>query len=681
MKKEYLSPTMAVIPVIQEHSVLETGSGNLPDGSQGHNMDDETEEYDTDESTHISGQAKQVSLFFKEPFTMHKVLKFVVYAVITLGIAACSQDDINSAEQNKSNEETTITVDVTLDKNVEEMVNAKQMTAVWDTEQSAMTRTPITYDKQGSLTYNWKVGSTIPLFVYITDGAHRISSKIDKGLQIISANKGYFTFSVPTNFDLSKLQVASATGKEDGVENGAWTQGIGTDGVMRVSGPKEIDATSYDYNIPLYSKLTKVDPVAKHAKVQFLMLGSWIGVRAKSDMFYKSNVYSIALKSDVLHMDGTFDLSQTSPVWKPSEYRINIDRRQGKVLDECDTIKVNNFAIGGEADGAGTTKYTKPFYIWVKATPGVTSTTKARVILRSEADSKTGAVAPQIDFLSMRNRFCREAKAIVDFKEGDTYNFSINASLKETRGALMITEYYHSSAENGENSWIEITNASRETVSLKGYYLVSPNPLNVPPYRALYVANLTDLKALSRGSSSVGMPGNSTTSIPAGKSICLAAGTGYTEVVAKNKAYQVINTGSGVASPSAVTGGVRYSKFICKDGWNIDLKNPNNNIVDNFGIQVDYKLNGSNGFYYNYYLGQKDFIRSKEMSFNAPYNGFNPMGWYYMPIETSGLNFLGTFNDYDSRFIPFVDYKDGGSANRVERYHDMSYYTNIVHLP
>ncbi len=681
MKKEYLSPTMTIIPVIQEHSVLETGSGNLPDGSQGHNMDDETEEYDTDESTHISGQAKQVSLFFKEPFTMHKVLKFVVYAVITLGVAACSQDDINSAEQNKSNEETTITVDVTLDKNVEEMVNAKQMTAVWDTEQSAMTRTPITYDKQGSLTYNWKVGSTIPLFVYITDGAHRISSKIDKGLQIISANKGYFTFSVPAYFDLSKLQVASATGKEDGVENGAWTQGIGTDGVMRVSGPKEIDATSYDYNIPLYSKLTKVDPVAKHAKVQFLMLGSWIGVRAKSDMFYKSNVYSIALKSDVLHMDGTFDLSQTSPVWKPSEYRINIDRRQGKVLDECDTIRVNNFAIGGEADGAGTTKYTKPFYIWVKATPGVTSTTKARVILRSEADSKTGAVAPQIDFLSMRNRFCREAKAIVDFKEGDTYNFSINASLKETRGALMITEYYHSSAENGENSWIEITNASRETVSLKGYYLVSPNPLNVPPYRALYVANLTDLKALSRGSSSVGMPGNSTTSIPAGKSICLAAGTGYTEVVAKNKAYQVINTGSGVASPSAVTGGVRYSKFICKDGWNIDLKNPNNNIVDNFGIQVDYKLNGSNGFYYNYYLGQKDFIRSKEMSFNAPYNGFNPMGWYYMPIETSGLNFLGTFNDYDSRFIPFVDYKDGGSANRVERYHDMSYYTNIVHLP
>ena len=612
---------------------------------------------------------------------MNYIVKTLIYATITLGLVACSQEDINSTEQQKAKEEITFTVDVTLDKNVEDMVNAKQMTNVWDAEQPAATRTPITYDKQGSLTYNWRVGSTIPLFVYITDGTRQISRKVAKGLQIISANKGYFTFSVPSDFDLSKLQVASATGKEDGVENGAWTQGIGANGVMRVFGPEVIDASSYDYNIPLYSKLTKVDPATKHAKVQFLMIGSWIGVRAKSDMYYKSNVYSIALKSDVLHMDGTFDLSQASPVWKPSSYRINVDKRQGKVLDECDTIRVNNFAIGGEADGAGTTKYTKPFYIWVKATPGVTSTTKTRVILRSEADSKTGAVAPQIDFLSMRNRFYREAKAIVDFKDGDTYNFSINASLKETRGALMITEYYHSSAENGENSWIEITNASRETVSLKGYYLVSPNPWNVPPYGRLYVANLTDLKTLSRGSSSVGMPGNSTTSIPAGKSICLAAGNGYAEVVSKNKAYQVINTGSGIASPSAVTGGVHYSKFICKDGWNIDLRDPNNNIVDNFGIQVHYILNGSNGFYYNYYLGEKDFIRSKETPFNAPYNGFNPKGWYYMPIETSGLNFLGTFNDYDSRFIPFVDYKDGGSGNRPERYRDMSYYTNIIHLP
>ena len=612
---------------------------------------------------------------------MNYIVKAFIYATITLGLVACSQEDINSTEQQKAKEEITFTVDVTLDKNVEDMVNAKQMTNVWDAEQPAATRTPITYDKQGSLTYNWRVGSTIPLFVYITDGKYKKSYKLDKGLQVISAHKGYFTFSVPSDFDLSKLQVASATGKEDGVENGAWTKGIGANGVMRVFGPEVIDASSYDYNIPLYSKLTKVDPATKHAKVQFLMLGSWIGVRAKSDMYYKSNVYSIALKSDVLHMDGTFDLSKASPVWEADKYRINVDKRQGKVLDECDTIRVNNFAIGGEADGAGTTKYTKPFYIWVKATPGVTSTTKTRVILRSEADSKTGAVAPQIDFLSMRNRFYREAKDIVDFKDGDTYNFSINASLKETRGALMITEYYHSSAQNGENSWIEITNASRETVSLKGYYLVSPNPWNVPPYGALYVANLTDLKALSRGSSSVGMPGNSTTSIPAGKSICLAAGTGYAEVVAKNKAYQVINTGSGVSTPSAVTGGVRYSKYICKDGWNIDLKNPNNNIVDNFGVEVGYLLNGSNGFYYNYYLGERDFIRSKETPFNAPYNGFNPKGWYYMPIETSGLNFLGTFNDYDSRFIPFVDNKDGGNFTKAERYRDMSYYTNIIHLP
>ena len=110
---------------------------------------------------------------------------------------------------------------------------------------------------------------------------------------------------------------------------------------MRVFGPKAIDASSYDYNIPLYSKLTKVDPATKHAKVQFLMLGSWIGVRAKSDMYYKSNVYSIALKSDVLHMDGKFDLSKASPVWEADKYRISFNARHNTIVDECDTIRVN----------------------------------------------------------------------------------------------------------------------------------------------------------------------------------------------------------------------------------------------------------------------------------------------------------------------------------------------------
>ena len=149
---------------------------------------------------------------------MNYIVKAFIYATITLGLVACSQEDISSTEQQKAKEEITFTVDVTLDKNVEDMVNAKEMTNVWDAEQPAATRTPITYDKQGSLTYNWRVGSTIPLFVYITDGKYKKSYKLDKGLQVISAHKGYFTFSVPTYFDLSKLQVASATGKEDGVE-------------------------------------------------------------------------------------------------------------------------------------------------------------------------------------------------------------------------------------------------------------------------------------------------------------------------------------------------------------------------------------------------------------------------------------------------------------------------------
>ena len=80
---------------------------------------------------------------------MNSIIKAFIFAAISLGLAACSQEDITSNEQQKAKEEITFTVDVTLDKNVEDMVNAKQMTNVWDAEQTAATSTPITYDKQG----------------------------------------------------------------------------------------------------------------------------------------------------------------------------------------------------------------------------------------------------------------------------------------------------------------------------------------------------------------------------------------------------------------------------------------------------------------------------------------------------------------------------------------------------
>ncbi|WP_156787971.1 hypothetical protein [Prevotella sp. oral taxon 306] len=62
MKKGYLSPTMVVIPIIMDHSVLETGSGDLPKGSEGHSVDDEDEEYEMDEPATLSVPAKHTSI-------------------------------------------------------------------------------------------------------------------------------------------------------------------------------------------------------------------------------------------------------------------------------------------------------------------------------------------------------------------------------------------------------------------------------------------------------------------------------------------------------------------------------------------------------------------------------------------------------------------------------------------
>lgn len=62
MKKDYLSPTMVVIPIIEELSLLETASGDLPEGSEGHSVDDEDEEYETDTPATPSVPAKHKSI-------------------------------------------------------------------------------------------------------------------------------------------------------------------------------------------------------------------------------------------------------------------------------------------------------------------------------------------------------------------------------------------------------------------------------------------------------------------------------------------------------------------------------------------------------------------------------------------------------------------------------------------
>ena len=62
MKSKYSAPIMVVIPIIMDHSVLETGSGNLPKGSEGHSMDDEDEDYEVDTPATPSVPAKHKSI-------------------------------------------------------------------------------------------------------------------------------------------------------------------------------------------------------------------------------------------------------------------------------------------------------------------------------------------------------------------------------------------------------------------------------------------------------------------------------------------------------------------------------------------------------------------------------------------------------------------------------------------
>lgn len=593
--------------------------------------------------------------------------------MLVAGLTACSQSETGTEGQTNEAQGITITAEASLGNNIEEMVNAKQMVGQWDAEQTGKTRTTISYDRQGNLKFNWETGKIIPVFVYITDGNNHGTVTVSGGMKIVSANRGRFSFNVPAQYNLDNLKIAVVTGKENGVENGAWATGMSNDGVVSIGTPEAINTASYEYNIPLYAKLTPVEKASKTASLTFSMLGNWIGVRAKSDMYFESNVYSIAIVSDVLHMDGNLNVSKTTPEWTPGNYRIDVAQKE-----TSDAIKTKNFVIGGAASGLGTTKYTKPFYVWAKATPGKTSVQKAKVIIRSEADTEAGPVYKQEDKYSTRNKFYREAKQIVQFEEGDTYNFGIDASLKQTDGGLILTEYFHSTLAIGEYNAIEITNATRETISLKDYYLVGP----APEKKILYVAKLTDLLALDRPNKGLGMPFNSSTTIPPGRSICLTSNKGgYDDIKNKGVAYQVVWTDSRLFNPSAISGGIRDPKYICKGGWNVDFNDPNNNIVDNLGTKVSYDPS-SNRFKTDfYYMGNVDFLRSKERGFNVPQKSFLSNVWNWMDLVHSTHKYLGTFNNVDSNFTPLTGYSNGSQANFKTFDSSMSYYNSIKHLP
>lgn len=612
---------------------------------------------------------------------MKTYLKTLAIIAACVAPASCSQDPINPEENKQTQQGTTITIEAMLSEDVQKAMSPRPAAAAWmgNEETEKTTRTPIATQSNGDVVYNWQKGAKIPLYVYITDGTNHETLPTTE-LAIESTTKGRFKVSIPAKYDLTKVKIAVATGKENNVDNGAWAASIDNNGKITIGTPTSVNVASNEYNIPLYAKLTPIDSDGKGGVVQLKMLGSWIGVRAKSDMYYASNIQSIALESDVLHMDGELDLSTETPTWTAKDYRINI---AGK--EKSDTISLKGFTIGGPSAGVGTTKYTKSFYVWAKADPSKTSTAKARVYIRDEASSTAGPIYTQENNYSLRNKFYREAKEVVQFVEGDTYQFGINASLADAEGGLILTEYYHNTIGVGEYNWIEITNATNKTISLDGYYLVSPNPAPVLG-KTLYVSALKDLSKLDRSGNGVGMPENSVTSIPPGRSICLASGmgsqVGYNEVVNKRIAYQVVNTKSRLLDPTAVSGGDRLPKFICKGGWNVDFNDPNNNIVDNLGVKVVYNPTDNTLDTYYYYMGAVDFLRTKEGGMNVPQKTFLPEAWSYMDRVASGFDYFGRYNDKDSKYHQLTGYSGSGASLNFQKFnHPMSFYTTIKHQP
>ena len=132
MKKDYLSPTMVVIPIIEELlSYIQPLVISLKVPKLIAWMMKTRSMRWTLQLLPVS-QLNIHQSYLEITEIMNYIVKTFIYATITLGLVACSQEDINSTEHRKQKKKLLSPLMLTLDKNVEDMVNAKQMTNVWD---------------------------------------------------------------------------------------------------------------------------------------------------------------------------------------------------------------------------------------------------------------------------------------------------------------------------------------------------------------------------------------------------------------------------------------------------------------------------------------------------------------------------------------------------------------------
>lgn len=483
---------------------------------------------------------------------------FMFIAISLLGfLTSCSESDVLNDMQGAETDQASRVISGTASFDTDEvdaMFNA-----------NPESRATFHYNSKKELSYSWKKGERIPVFMCYKQGDKQ--EVVEDEVYAVNGYNIKFTINIPAGFDRRKgnLYMGAVMGKQPGVNNGAWASGMTADGKFRIKVSHTVDAASDQFNLPFYAPLTKVN---RHGDINlhFKALGSWFAVTLNVQK--NINPDFMVVNSDVVSTNGTLDLFSSKNgefIWQPettTQQNIRFD--------------VKNFQVRAKQES-------KPFTVWFMPILNKKSQQPTTVSLQTKT--------------TYSSRMLKYSKKVFDkneqLKNNKVYNVDITEKVCDK--GLVITQFWSTRKNRCCNrNLLQITNISDHDISLEGYYLV----------RSVFgsadkASGVIDLGKLEENNAQFLYNDRKKKVLPSGASLLI---TGFTRRVArgtfdrcKGQVYQIALLGEDAnLLRQFVPQGNRdrcgresnchfcNAYFLTYNGTDISLSKPND-IVDNFG--------------------------------------------------------------------------------------------------
>ena len=361
---------------------------------------------------------------------------FMFIAISLLGVlTSCSESDVLNDVQRAVADQASNVVSGTGSFDtyeVEAMFNA-----------TSVTRATFHYNSQKKLSYSWKKGERIPVFMCYKQGDKQ--KVVEDEVYAVNGYNIKFNINIPAGFDRRKgnLYMGAVMGKQPGVNNGAWASGMTTDGKFRIKVSHTVDAASDQFNLPFYAPLTKVN---SHGDINlhFKALGSWfvVTLNVQKDI----NPDFMVVNSDVVSTNGTLDLFSSKNgefIWQ-----------QETTTQQNIRYDVKNFQVRAKQES-------KPFTVWFMPILNKKSQQPTTVSLQTKT--------------TYSSRMLKYSKKVFDKNDQLENNKAYNVDITEKvcDKGLVITQFWSTRKNRYCNrNLLQITNISDHDISLEGYYLV-----------------------------------------------------------------------------------------------------------------------------------------------------------------------------------------------------------------